>query len=267
MAESSHLRADEARGRIGVTGLAARASSARPVVPLDLSENGFDLIGEVKLASPADGQLVTVDDPGRRVQELALLYEDADVAVISVLTEPSRFLGNLDHLEATAVAVEVPVMRKDFLVDPIQVIEARAAGASGVLLIARLTEASLLAEMTDTAIGFGMLVLVEIFDETDLDRVSVVFDREILIGVNTRDLTTLKVQPGRLADLAPHLPDHLPGVAESGVKSPDDAEAAARLGYRLALVGTALVTSEAPGETTRRLIAAGRRAISKRSAS
>ncbi len=267
MAESSHLRADEARGRIGVTGLAARASSARPVVPLDLPENGFDLIGEVKLASPADGQLVTVDDPGRRVQELASLYEDADVAVISVLTEPSRFLGNLDHLEATAVAVEVPVMRKDFLVDPIQVIEARAAGASGVLLIARLTEAPLLAEMTDTAIGFGMLVLVEIFDETDLDRVSVVFDREILIGVNTRDLTTLKVQPGRLADLAPHLPDHLPGVAESGVRSTDDAEAAARLGYRLALVGTALVTSEAPGETARRLIAAGRRAISKRSAS
>ena len=267
MAEASRLRAHAARGKIGVTGLASQASSARPVVPLDLPETGFDLIGEVKLASPVDGQLVTGDDPGHRVPELASLYEDADAAVISVLTEPSRFHGSLDHLEAAAVAVEVPVMRKDFLVDPIQVVEARAAGASGVLLIARLTEASLLAEMTDTAIGFGMFALVEVFDETDLDRASVVFDREVLIGVNTRDLTTLKVQPGRLADLAPHLPRCLLRVAESGLKSASDAELAATLGYRLALVGTALVTSEAPGETTRRLIAAGRAAISKRSAS
>ncbi|MFV1960203.1 MAG: indole-3-glycerol-phosphate synthase [Acidimicrobiia bacterium] len=266
MAESSHLRAGAARGRAGVTGLTSKASSARPVVPLDLSETGFDLIGEVKLASPADGQLVTADDPGRRVQELASLYEDADAAAISVLTEPSRFQGNLGHLEAAVAAVDVPVMRKDFLVDPIQVIEARAAGASGVLLMASLTEASLLAEMTDTAIGFGMFVLVEVFDETDVDIASVVFDREILLGVNTRDLTTLKVEPERLADLAPLLPVHLPRVAESGVKSPGDAEFAARLGYRLVLVGTALVTSEAPGETARTLLAAGRRTISTRSA-
>jgi indole-3-glycerol phosphate synthase len=266
MAEASHLRAGEAKAGAGVTGLTSRASSARTVVPLDLPETGFDLIGEVKLASPADGPLITADDPLRLVPKLASVYEDAGAVAISVLTEPTRFRGDLGHLEAAAVAVDVPVIRKDFLVDPIQVIEARAAGASGVLLIARLTEASLLAEMTDTAIGFGMFVLVEVFDETDLGRASVVFDREVLIGVNTRDLTTLEVEPKRLADMAPLLPRGVPRVAESGVKSPAEAEFAAALGYRLVLVGTALVTSEVPEETARRLIAAGRRLISARSA-
>lgn len=264
MAHSSHLRAGEARARSGVTGLTSRASSARPVVPLELPETGFDLIAEVKLASPAEGPLFTANDPERRVQELVSLYQDADAAAISILTEPSRFHGNLGHLEAAAIAADVPVMRKDFLVDPIQVVEARAVGASGVLLIARLTDASVLTEMTDTAIGLGMFVLLEVFDETDLDTASVVFDREVLIGVNTRDLISLRVEPGRLANLAPHLPRHLPSVAESGVKSPGDAELAAGLGYRLALVGTALVTSEAPGETARMLIEAGRRMASTR---
>lgn len=258
MAHSSHLRAGEAKRRAGATGLTSRASSARPVVPLVLSATGFDLIGEVKLASPANGRLVTADDPERRMGELASLYQAGGAAVISVLTEPSRFAGSLGHLETAAGVLDVPVMRKDFLVDPIQVVEARAAGASGVLLIARLTDASLLTEMANTAIGFGMFVLVEVFDKTDLDRASVVFDMEVLIGVNTRDLTTLEVDSGRLADLAPHLPEDLPGVAESGIKSPADAEFAAGLGYRLALVGTSLVTSGSPEDTVRSLISAGR---------
>ncbi len=266
MAEASRLRAGDALARSGMTGLASRVSSSRPVVPLDLEETGFDLIAEVKLASPAESQLVITDDPGLRVEKLASLYQDGGAAVVSVLTEPSRFGGSLGQLETAVAAVDLPVMRKDFLVDPIQVIEARAAGASGVLLIARLTEASLLTEMTDTAIGLGMFVLVEVFDESDLDRASAVFNREILIGVNTRDLTTLEVEPGRLADLAPHLPDHLPGVAESGMKSTGDAKLAAGLGYRLALVGAALVTSEAPEKTTRTLIAAGRGMIATRAA-
>ena len=264
MAEASQLRAGEARAKYGVRGLASRAASARPVVLLDLPETGFDLIAEVKLASPADGQLVIADDPELRVKEFTSLYQDGGAAVVSVLTEPSRFGGSLGHLETAVAAADLPVMRKDFLVDPIQVIEARAAGASGVLLIARLTDASLLIEMTDTAIGFGMFVLVEVFEETDLDKASVVFDRKILIGVNTRDLTTLEVNSGRLADLAPHLPDGLPGVAESGMKSTGAAGFAAMLGYRLALVGSALVTSEAPEKTVRALIAAGRRKVATR---
>jgi len=266
MAESSLLRAAETRARSDVTGLTSRASSAVPVVPLHLPEAGFDLIAEAKLSSPADGPLVTTDDPPRRVVELASLFEEAGAAVVSVLTEPTRFGGQLDHLEATAAAIDLPVMRKDFLVDPIQVLEARAAGASGVLLIARLTDPSLLIEMTDTALGFGMFVLVEVFDETDLERISVVVDRDVLVGVNTRDLSTLEVDPDRLATLAPLLPGHLPAVAESGLRSPADAGTAAELGYRMALVGTGLVTTKAPGETARSLINAGRLVASVESA-
>lgn len=258
MAESSRLRTGEAKAGLGAMGLATRASSAAPPVKLDLDEVGFDLIAEAKLASPADGPLVTAGDPKARVVELAAQFESAGAAAVSILTEPTRFAGHLDHLEAAAAAVAVPVMRKDFLVDPIQVVEARASGASGVLLIARLTEVSLLIEMTDTALALGMFVLLEVFDETDLERASAVFDRDVLVGVNTRDLSTLKVDPNRLARLAPLLPGHLPGVAESGVKSPADAGTAAGLGYRMALVGTGLVTTEAPGETARSLINAGR---------
>jgi indole-3-glycerol phosphate synthase len=262
MAESSLLRAGQARATSGITGLRSRASSAPPVHPLVLGDVGFDLIAEAKLASPATGSLVTTGDPRDRVVELASLYRDAGAAAVSVITEPSRFDGNMDHLEAAAAVVDVPVMRKDFLVDPIQVIEARAAGGSGVLLIARLVDTAVLVEMTDAALSFGMFVLVELFDEADLERASVVFDRQVLVGVNTRDLTTLQVDSQRLATLAPLLPDHLPGVAESGVLSTEDAESVATLGYRMALVGTGLVTMEAPGEATRTLITAGRLAAS-----
>ena len=258
MADSSRLRAAETKSASGVTGLTSRASSAAPPGPLSVSDAGFDLIAEAKLASPADGPLVKADDPKGRVVELATQFEGSFVAAVSVLTEPTRFAGHINHLGAASAALAVPVMRKDFLVDPIQVLEARASGASGVLLIARLTEASLLVEMADDALESGMFVLVEIFDESDLDVASAVFDRDVLVGVNTRDLTTLEVDPDRLATLAPLLPHHLPGVAESGVKTPSDAGNAAELGYRMALVGTGLVTTDAPGETARSLISAGR---------
>ncbi|MDH3471949.1 MAG: indole-3-glycerol-phosphate synthase [Acidimicrobiia bacterium] len=267
MAESSAVRARAAKASSGVEGLTSRASSARPVIPLQLPTAGFDLIAEAKLASPADGTFLTVGDPRGRVVELAHMFEGAGAIAVSVLTEPSKFDGHMDHLEAAAAGVRVPVLRKDFLVDPIQVVEARAAGASGVLLIARLTDSAVLVDMTDTALGFGMFVLVELFDEADLDRASAILDRGILIGVNTRDLTTLKVDPQRLAILAPLLPDHLPAVAESGVLSAQDAESAALLGYRLALVGTGLVTTEDPAETARAMIAAGRLAATMGSTS
>jgi indole-3-glycerol phosphate synthase len=265
MRRSSLLRADEARGRSGVTGLFSRASSARPVVPLRLSEAGFDLIAETKLAGPADGPLANVPEPGRHVVELARLYTKAGAAAVSVLTEPSRFSGTLDHLDSVSNEVDVPVMRKDFLVDPIQVVEARAAGASGVLLIVRLTEQALLLEMARLALSYGMFVLVEIFDEDDLDRASTVIDQGALLGVNTRDLTTLQVDPGRLAALADLLPAQRTTVAESGITTAEDAESVASLGYRLALVGTALVTSADPMSLTSDLIMAGRRARTARS--
>ncbi|MEX1208926.1 MAG: indole-3-glycerol-phosphate synthase [Acidimicrobiia bacterium] len=265
MAASSRLRADEAAASSGESSVRAGARAAAPPRPLRLSVDGFDLIAEPKLASPSAGELVPHADGREAVLGVATSLEQSGCAALSVLTEPTVFGGAIDHLQAAAAAVDVPVMRKDFLVDPIQVIEARAAGASGVLLIARILDTSLLVEMTDLALGMGMFALVEVFDEGDLEAAGAVFDREVLVGVNARDLATLEVDRGRHAEMARLLPGHLPAVAESGIVSPDDAGAAAAAGYRVALVGTAVVTSEDPAGAVGRLIAAGRSAVSARS--
>lgn len=244
----------------------ASTRKARAPVPLAMSREGFDLIGEAKLASPADGELVVHTDALDAVSGIAASLGRAGCAALSVLTEPEAFGGAMEHLEAVAASVDLPVMRKDFLVDPIQVIEARAAGASGVLLIARMVTPELLVEMTDLAIELGMFVLVEVFGPADVDTAAAVFDRQVLIGVNSRDLTTLKVDRLRHAEMAPLLPSHLPAVAESGIATEADAGAVARSGYRMALVGGGLVTRPDPAATAARLIAAGRAAIATRAA-
>ena len=232
---------------------AARAAAApslteddfdKPVVPLALGE--FDVIAEIKNRSPAEGQLQFEgdSDPVSR----ARAYAAAGAAAISVLTEPSRFDGELAHLEAVVAAVPgTPVMRKDFLVDPVQVLEARAAGASGVLLIATMLDDRRLRAMLDCAFEHGMFVLLESFDEEDLQRSARFLDLEgrLLIGVNTRNLRTLEVDGDRLRRLAPLLPDAT-CVAESGLREAEDASRVAGWGYTMALVGTALMRSEDP---------------------
>lgn len=258
MASASRLRAKRVREGPGERGLSSGVSSARPAVGLDLSDAGFDLIAETKLASPSVGRLAAEGDDEERVIRLASELEDAGAAALSVLTEPTRFEGEMAHVELVVSAVEIPVMRKDFLVDPIQVLEARAAGASGVLLIARIVDPGLLVEMTDLALDLGMFAVVEIFDESDLDTASSVFDRDVLIGVNARDLATLQVDRGRHRRMARLLPADLTLVAESGILDADDAGRVAALGYCLALVGTSLVSSSSPGELAARMIMAGR---------
>lgn len=261
MSEASFLRARTAREEADATGLEARAASANPPIQLDFEGPGFDVIAEAKLASPSEGRLVKGEAGTEGVVSLARSYASRGAVVISVLTEPSRFSGSLEHLEETVRSVEVPVLRKDFLVDPIQVVEARAAGASGVLLIARMLPGDLLEEMTDLAISHGMFVLVEVFDVTDLEKAARVFDREVLVGVNCRDLANLGIDGHRFESMAPHLPDHLPAVAESGMTAPEDVAAVASLGYRMALVGSTLVSDVDPGLKLESLIAAGRRAL------
>jgi len=183
-----------------------------------------------------------------------------------VLTEPSRFAGDLAHLEEVVAAVpQTPVMRKDFLVEPLQVHEARKAGASGVLLITTMLSDAKLREMLDAAWQHGMFVLLEAFDESDLARASTLLEDDVeceraasgqlLIGVNTRNLRTLKIDAARLQCLAPLLPDAR-CVAESGLHVADDAATVAAYGYRMALVGTALMRSDDPAA----LIAAMRHA-------
>lgn len=251
---------------------AARAATLRafrdadldkPVLPLRLAR--FDVIAEIKERSPSEGALALQGDD--RVAR-ALQYGQGGAAAISVLTEPSRFGGALAHLTEVAAGVGVPVMRKDFLVDRLQVEEARAAGASGVLLIAALLDDARLRAMLDRAFELSMFVLLECFDEGDLERASSLLEdgaiarhaaeHRLLVGINSRDLRTLRVDAGRLPALAGRLPGGAVAVAESGL---DDAGAAADmagLGYRMALVGTALMRAAEPARLVADMLRAGR---------
>lgn len=263
MARSSAARVAEAARRepIGALERRARATPAPP--PLRLSPSGFDVIAELKLRSPAAGALEggETDRPGR-----VAAYARAGAAAVSVLTEPSRFDGDLEHLrEAAAVlgALGVPAMRKDFLVDPYQVLEARAAGAGGVLLILRMLERARLAQMLEAAAAQGLFVLLEAFDGRDLELAAELLEgprrsAPVLIGINCRDLVTLSVVPGRFADLAGLLPRGVPAVAESGVATPADACRVRGLGYRLALIGTALMASTDSTALLSQILAAAR---------
>jgi indole-3-glycerol phosphate synthase len=263
MAESSLTRVRAARRLESYADLERRAQGMRRGPALRLSPAGFDVIAELKLRSPAAGRLgdVSEDWLGR-----IAAYARAGAAAVSVLTEPSRFDGSLDHLSQAAAVLTplgVPAMRKDFLVDPYQVLEARAAGAGGVLVIARMLSHGQMTELLDVAAAHGLFVLLETFDAADLDaarRVLAGRDRReaILIGVNSRDLQTLEVVQARFAALAPLLPVDAAGVAESGVASAADACAMRDLGYRLALIGTALMSCPDPAVLLRDILDAAR---------
>ena len=248
--------------RAAAAGSIRAADLDRPLAPLELG--GFDVIAEIKGRSPAEGALAGADlDRISRAQA----YVRGGAAAISVLTEPSRFDGALEHLEEVAAAVpDTPVMRKDFLVEPVQVLEARKAGASGVLLITAMLSDAKLRAMLDAAYELGMFVLLEAFDDSDLARSNALLenaaDRDraaagtLLVGVNTRNLRSLEVDGARLERLAPLLPDAR-CVAESGLTTADDAADVAGWGYSLALVGSALMRSDDPAALVRDMRAAG----------
>jgi indole-3-glycerol phosphate synthase len=269
MAASSRQRVDAARRTCGEADLLARAL-ASPLPPrLRRDEARFDLIAEMKLRSPAVGQLKSGDED---VAARVTAYAQAGAAAVSVLTEPSRFDGSLSHLElATRVLapLRVPAMRKDFIVDPYQVIEARVAGAGGVLVILRMLPRQQLGALIEQAGRLGLFVLLEGFDEGDIELMHDIVNRyiahdvELLAGVNCRDLTTLQIVPRRLDELAHLLPTRVPRVAESGVVSADDARRVAAAGYELALVGSALMQGGDPGALAAAMLQFGRAARTK----
>jgi indole-3-glycerol phosphate synthase len=235
---------------------------------LQLDPSGFDLIAELKLRSPAAGPLSRQSDS---VAGRVVAYARAGAAAVSVLTEPSRFDGTLAHLKSAAGALAplaVPAMRKDFLVDPYQVLEARVAGAGGVLVILRLLPRDELTALLDCATASGLFVLLEAFDAHDIELMHELLaahhgSNQLLAGVNCRDLATLEIVPQRLLELAPLLPASVPRVAESGVVSIADAGRVAAAGYELALVGSALMQGKDPGALASQLLAAGRAACRK----
>lgn len=263
MSESSRRRLQAARSAVPQQELVRRCAGLPSALPLTLGGK-FDLIAELKLRSPALGQLAEAGtDRGARVET----YARSGACAVSVLTEPDRFGGSLEHLEQAAKRLDpfrVPVMRKDFLVDPYQLYEARAAGAGGALLITRMLTDALLAEMLECAGALGLFILLETFDEEDIERAAaaaaaaVTETNRLLIGVNSRDLQTLEVVPERLSGLVGRLPSRWPRVAESGLDTPADAAGMARAGYDLALVGGALMRSPDPALLLRQMLQAGR---------
>jgi len=268
MAASSAERVAQAMQQESFNALERRARAAPSSTPLRLSKAGFDVIAELKLRSPAMGQLGNqADDWLARVAA----YARGGAAAVSVLTEPKRFDGSLEHLRQACEVLrplQVPAMRKDFLIDPYQVLEARAAGAGGVLVIVRMLSPERIAALLDAAAEYSMFVLLEAFDATDLDVTRELLASRakrppqlpdlILVGINCRDLQTLQVVPERFAALAPLLSPTWSAVAESGVASGSDALRMQRFGYRLALIGTALMTRDDPAQLLQEIFAATR---------
>jgi indole-3-glycerol phosphate synthase len=259
MARSSAARVAQAMRHESARALERRARQAPPSAPLRLSGAGFDVIAELKLRSPAAGVLAheSEDWLGR-----VAAYARAGAAAVSILTEPSRFDGTLEHLRRAAAALapfDVPAMRKDFLVDPYQVLEARAAGAGGVLVIIRMLPRRQIEALLQTAAEHSMFVLLEAFDAADLALAGEILStraagpQSIWVGVNCRDLQTLEVVKERFAALAPLLPRGWTAVAESGVASAEDARRMRQLGYAAALIGTALMSRGDPGHFLREI--------------
>ncbi len=230
---------------------AQAAPAVRPLVPAlrtGVAADGVALIAEVKRASPSAGAIATHADPLQQ----AVAYDAAGASVISVLTEPRHFGGSLDDLRAVRAAAAHPVLRKDFLVHPDQVLEARAAGADTVLLIAGCLPGAELEAMLAASRELGMEPLVETHSEEDLQR-ALATDAEV-IGVNARDLESLAVDlPAALERLGRRGADRLT-VLESGIRDRDDVLAAERAGASAILVGESLMRAPDPGEAVRALL-------------
>jgi indole-3-glycerol phosphate synthase len=229
---------------------AARVRPARNVVSI-FRQAGVQIIAEVKRRSPSAGVLAEIADPAA----LAGSYADGGAAVISVITEERQFGGSLDDLDAVRRAVDVPVLRKDFVITPYQVWEARAHGADLVLLLVAALEQTALVSLVERTESLGMTPLVEVHDAEELDRA--VDAGAHVIGVNARDLRTFEVDRTVFAALAPRMPSACVKVAESGVRGVADLRAYADAGADAVLVGEGVVTGGDPRHSVAELVAAG----------
>lgn len=216
-----------------------------------LSCDDVAVIAEVKRASPSKGALAAIADPAA----LARDYQAGGARVISVLTEPHRFGGSLQDLASVREVVSVPLLRKDFVVSSYQLWEARAHGADMVLLIVAALEQNALVSLVERAVSIGMVPLVEVHTEGELDRALDSGAR--VIGVNARDLATLKVDRSIFGRLAARIPDGIIKVAESGVRGPHDLLAYAAAGADAVLVGESLVVGKNPRTAVADLVTAG----------
>jgi indole-3-glycerol phosphate synthase len=250
------VRADLAERERALPAQAVRDRLAATAPALDpmpaFRATGLAVIAEVKRRSPSKGHLAAIPDPA----VLARSYAAGGADAISVLTEQRRFSGSLADLDAVRAVVDVPVLRKDFVVTDYQVLEARAHGADLVLLIVAALDDAQLRDLHDVVRGLGMTPLVEVHDETEAERAVAVGAG--LIGVNARNLKTLEVDPGTFGRVSKLLPDDVVKVAESGIGGVDDAARYAAEGADVVLVGEALVKDGDPTAAVAAMRAVGR---------
>ncbi len=240
----ARISLDELKDRAAVVPAALDGAAA-------LRGPGVAVIAEVKRSSPSKGALAAIADPAA----LAADYEAGGASVISVLTEQRRFGGSLDDLDAVRARVEVPLLRKDFVVSSYQLWEGRAHGADLSLLIVAALEQEALISLVERSESLGMTPLVEVHDEAELERALAAGAK--VVGVNARDLKTLEVDRTVFARLAPLIPDGVVKVAESGVRGPHDLLAYAASGADAVLVGEGVVTGGNPRQAVAELVTAG----------
>ena len=247
---ATRTRVRDARARIPASVLESQVTSRQPPrgFRAALGEPGLRVIAECKRRSPSRGVLRASYDP----VAIARGYERAGAAALSVLTEPTFFDGAIEHLEAVRDTVGLPILRKDFIVDPYQLLEARAAGADAVLLIVAALEDRDLRGLRDQARTLGLDVLVEVHDEEELARA--IDAGTDLVGVNNRNLKTLEVSLEVSRRLAPLAPENAVMISESGISLHEDLLDLQGHGFSGFLVGSALMREASPGGALKRLL-------------
>ena len=241
------------RARESDAALERRAMQARPdgngFRKALAAQNRVNIIAECKRRSPSRGVLRAVYDPAA----IARSYESGGAVAVSVLTEPTFFDGSLEHLAAVRAAVSLPLLRKDFILDRYQLLEARANGADAILLIVAALADAELRGLHAQASELGLAALVEVHDCSEVDR-ALDAGAEI-VGVNNRNLRTLAVDIAASEQVAARIPSTVIAVSESGLKSSADLARMRALGYRAFLIGERFMTTSDPGDALRRLVA------------
>jgi len=244
------VREDLAARRGSMGALHERIDAQAPALDAHtfLSRNEMNVIAEVKRSSPSKGDLAPITDPAA----LAEKYQEAGAAAVSVLTEQRRFGGSLADLDVVRSRIEIPVLRKDFMVDEYQFLEARAHGADIVLLIVAALSKSQLKDFYDLATELGMASLVEVHTQSELESAMDISPR--IVGVNSRNLKTLEVSASVFEELIPAIPSSVIRVAESGISTHADVAQAQKAGATAILVGESLVKSGDPISAMRELL-------------
>ena len=247
------VREDLAARRGSMGALHERIDAQAPALDAHsfLSRNEMNVIAEVKRSSPSKGNLAPITDPAA----LAEKYQEAGAAAVSVLTEQRRFGGSLADLDAVRSRIEIPVLRKDFMVDEYQFLEARAHGADIVLLIVAALSKSQLKDFHDLATELGMASLIEVHTQSELESAMDISPR--IVGVNSRNLKTLEVSASVFEELIPAIPSSVIRVAESGISTRADVAQAQKAGATAILVGESLVKSGDPISAMRELLGHG----------